>query len=323
MTVFELSDGRWRAKEGAHQKEGKTRKIAKDRLLAYLANVDRLKPQPTMTVSALVDAFIARGKAKGRAKNTLRDYEYHAEPIREAIGHLQVSALTGTMIKEKVLEGLPTKAQVNRRAFLRAAINKIIKPDFKDFANPAEFAEPESYKAVGARPLYGSETAKLLEAEEDPMHLAMWLLLLDSGLRPDEAYGLQWSEIRREEDGWWLKLAESKTDEGLKPIPLSDTTVDALRKATSHPTWVFPSSRKKDQPLGQTYWCGKFKALVEKAGIDPERVTPYSLRHTFASTHARKTKDEVLKRLMRHKDIRTTKQYYVEVELAELRRAKA
>jgi len=328
VTVFKLADGRYRAKEGAFQREGKSPRIAKDRLNEAIREAERNAPRPTMLVSACVDLYYQRCEDKNRADKTLRDYRYHRDAIKERIGHMKVCDLDGEIIENELFAGLPdkAKAQINRRAFLRAAINKVIRKKHPGFANPAEVAEPDSYKAKGARPLVGSESARFLKAEENPFNLAMWLLLMDSGIRPDEAYGLMWSEITREDDGWWLYLDESKTEEGKKPIPLSDTSVDALKRIASHAVYVFPSFYcKKIKPYNPTYWCKHFKATAVKAGIDVSNgdVTPYSLRHTFASQMSRKVTDEVLQRLMRHTDIRTTKQYYVEVDKSDLRKAKA
>jgi integrase len=330
-SVFRLADGRYRAVEQMDkeplQAEGKTERLALDRLKEKIRNYDRMKPRPEMTVSAMLDAYIERCKSKGRAKSTIDDYTLHSQAWKARIGHKKIKDVTTQDVEDVLDATTGDKSPINRRALLRAAIRRIIIKRYPEFPNVAALAETVSYTPVGARPLMGSETEALISNEEDPRCLACWLLLLDTGLRPGEAYSLTWPEIIREEDGWWLKLDESKTDEGKKPIPLTESTVEALRKVAAHPTYIFPTTvRKKIKPYGETYWREKFGEAVIRAKIANEdrRVTPYSLRHTFASQMSRKVKDEVLRRLMRHKDIRTTKQYYLsDPDLPSLRAAKS
>ena len=106
----------------------------------------------------------------------------------------------------------------------------------------------------------------------------------------------------------------SKTHEGKKPIPMTDTAQAAIKKVASHAVYVF-ANPKTGEPYREWFWRSRYK----KAG--PAGTSLYAIRHTFGSQMAKRVRDDVLKRLMRHTDVRTTKRYYVDVEREELRAA--
>lgn len=308
------------------QAEGKTPEIAEQRLLDKLTELNKNTPSLDMTVEKMLDLYIVRCEQRKRAKSTIDDYRRHANGLKEVIGKKKVGELS-VLDVEAALEELPDKAAINRRALLRAAINKIARKAAPALPNVAELVEPPEYHAKGARPFVEDEFDRFLAAEDDPQAVAMWMLLADTGLRPDEGYGLRWPEIYRSKGGWCIRLEEAKTEESKKPIPISDAVEDLLRRVTRHAVYVFPSSRrgtatKEIGPLNESYWRRKFKATATRAKLNMDRLSPYSLRHTFANVMRKKASQEIVQRLMRHTDPRTTRQYYFEIEEDELRRAK-
>jgi hypothetical protein len=74
----------------------------------------------------------------------------------------------------------------------------------------------------------------------------------------------------------------------------------------------------KGGQLSARYLCDMIKRYGRKAKID-NRISPHTLRHTFATEYYRQTKDiETLRRILGHSDISTTTIYitlaYIDVE---------
>jgi integrase/recombinase XerD len=73
--------------------------------------------------------------------------------------------------------------------------------------------------------------------------------------------------------------------------------------------WLFPG-RDGRQPLTRQAFFIALKGLVLKAGLDPARVSPHVLRHSFASHLLGRGADlRSLQMLLGHADIATTQVY--------------
>jgi integrase len=158
---------------------------------------------------------------------------------------------------------------------------------------------------------------KLLAAEDRPMYRVLWLMLATTGLRPDEVRGLIWSDITESEDGWWIRLRQSKTEEGKLPVPVASAVMKELKKVPKRGVYVF--STETGGPLNESNLRRDWVQALAKADLPYTNL--YQLRKLFGTLKARTVTDSVLKRLMRHTDARTTKQFYVTALEEDLRRA--
>jgi integrase len=143
------------------------------------------------------------------------------------------------------------------------------------------------------------ELTKLLRVAEtrEPRYYSMLLTLASTGLRLGEAVGLQVGDVDLERGKFHVRRAIRKRQEGSpksgKPrtVDVPPSTIAALRgwidtvRAEAalrgqEATWLFPSStgRPLDEPLvGKT-----LRRILPLTGIH-RRITPHSLRHTYAS----------------------------------------
>ncbi len=303
-------------------RRGPTAAKARKAVEEAAAAATRLRPSAKMSVSALCDAYIKRCEEKERAETTMRDYRGISAHIKEHLGHLPVSSLTAAHIEEMLRKcGGDGKRAINTRAFLRAAINRIARKAEPTLPNVAAIAEPpKSYKPKDGLQLTEENLHKVMEKEKDPMRRAVFLLLADTGLRPVEARMLTWFEISERSDGHWIGLERSKTEEGLKPVPLSAHVVKAIEALPKKSSYIFQSSVKADCPFGETCLRDWWREAQERADVPVTNL--YELRHFFGSMMAKKVKEDVLARLMRHTDSRTSFQYYVRAFDEDLRKAK-
>jgi integrase len=102
---------------------------------------------------------------------------------------------------------------------------------------------------------------KVLEMAEQPL-LDIFLLVFDSGARPDESVHLQWPDMMW--DKHLIHIRWGKTPLSERHVPMSDRVKQMLigRLKASKSRWVFPSTRKKDAPMGYTPIKRRFKKLL-------------------------------------------------------------
>lgn len=108
--------------------------------------------------------------------------------------------------------------------------------------NPVEDIELPKKERTPATTLSLKQVDLFLEATADHPLQALWRLLLTSGLRQQEAFGLAWKDV--DLDGKWLSVRqtlvgdgkgtyriaeETKTDGSVRRIGLPQSTIDALR----------------------------------------------------------------------------------------------
>ena len=165
------------------------------------------------------------------------------------------------------------------------------------------------------------EVAKLLASARDQncsgnvTITALIELLYATGLRVSELVGLRTDSISR--DGQLLIISGKGGKERM--IPLNEAARDAVAvylskyKATlesrMNSPFVFPSSGKQGH-LTRAGFSIMLKRLAIAAGIEPSRVSPHILRHSFASHMLANGADlRTLQQLLGHADISTTQIY--------------
>lgn len=138
---------------------------------------------------------------------------------------------------------------------------------------------------------------------ETPSRLTLaWQLLAWFGLRRSELLSLRWDNIRW--DGSLLIVKGKGEYERIIPIP--SAIFDIL-----HENWLsLGKPEGRIIPLGKSPFARAFKRHVVNCGLDPQKVTPHTLRHTFGSHLSQQGVDiTIIKSLMGHKDIKTTMVY--------------
>lgn len=300
---------------------GSTRKEVRERVNHFLETRVLEVANPDMSVAQLCAMAVRRAEEKGCATNTVRGYRNFTDThIVPAIGRLKVADLRASHI-ERLMDGMDTSRQTKLlvRAFLRMALNKVAIKAGVVSRNEAGLADPPARsRNERSRMALTPESLQLvLDAEQNPVRRCLYLTIATTGLRITEARHLTWVELKERPDGMWIHLTRSKTDEGLKPIPLPESTWREIQALGITSVVVFPSNA--GTPINETNLRRSWMLALKRAGLPQTNI--YQLRKLFGSVHARKVSDAVLKRLMRHTDVRTTKQYYVDAFDADLRDA--
>ena len=181
--------------------------------------------------------------------------------------------------------------------------------------NPCQFVKNLKVKNARLRYLEIDEIKRLLETVKNDKHLYYFVLLgLSTGGRLQTICNIKVSDIREngtirlydfknesEYFGFLNNDLKSELNEYIKIINLKED--DFIFKNTSNQNYTNQYYYRKLQPI--------FDVLFNPDGTEPlEKVTIYTLRHTFASQLAiNDTPILIIKKLMNHNDIKTTMRY--------------
>jgi integrase/recombinase XerD len=286
---------------------------------------------PSRTNSRLVEAFLEMLVAeRGAARNTLDAYQ------RDLRGFLSFSAARGrdalTADSDDIRawqcaqasDGISARTAARRLSALR---------QFFRFLYGEKMRGDDPSLAVD-RPRQGRSLPKYLSEEEvdrllaaaaalpgrDGLRMkALLEILYATGLRVSELVGLRLSEISR--DGRVLIVRGKGGKERM--VPMTEPAIDALvawlplrsRRPDSAPQggsgspWIFPS-RSAEGHLTRVRFGQLLKQLATQAHIEPRRVSPHVLRHSFASHLLAHGADlRSLQQMLGHADIGTTQIY--------------
>jgi integrase len=156
--------------------------------------------------------------------------------------------------------------------------------------------------------------AKAPEGDWRALLLTAWL----AGLRVGEAYALVWEPG---EEAPWVDLASdrirlpakfAKADED-QWVPIDPALRPILEARLGLGGKVFNLRARDGHPLALSSVSDHVIRLARRAGV---RLTMHALRRGFGCRYAGKVPAQVLQRLMRHSDIRTTMAYYANVDAA-------
>lgn len=174
-------------------------------------------------------------RTRERADELLRLY------LPAALRDVRLTALTAEMFQglynrlEAAGKSPVTISLLHRT--LRARLNKAV--ELRHLAvNPIRYARPPAVKRREARVLSTVEARRFLALADGTRFAPLWVLLLSTGLRPEEALGLQWADLQgstlhvrralvRLRKGRW-ELREPKTGNG-RTVVLPAAAVRALK----------------------------------------------------------------------------------------------
>ena len=136
---------------------------------------------------------------------------------------------------------------------------------------------------------------------------AMMSLMLNCGLRISEVVNLRPGNINLTKGKLRVECGKGSKDRDLAiPEYLTDL-FDSWRKKRPESSFFF--STLKGKKLSIRYLQQMVKRYAAKAGLS-KRISPHTLRHTYATQYYKQTKDiETLRRILGHSDISTTTIY--------------
>jgi integrase/recombinase XerD len=288
-----------------------------------------------MAGAHLVEAFLEMLAAeRGAARNTLAAYRADLDDFagfcaaRGVPVHGADAEALRAWVAGLAAAGFAARTQARRlsavRQFHRFLAAEGIRPD-----DPTELLESPRLPASLPRALSEAEVEALIEAaaglpgRRGPVAAAAVELLYCSGLRASELVALPAGALR---EGEGLVAVRGKGGkERLVPVSararalaLAARAEAAERAGPRAARWLFPS-RAAAGHLTRQSLALLLKEAALAAGLDPARVSPHVLRHSFASHLLGRGADlRSLQVLLGHADIATT-QIYTRVLEARLK----
>lgn len=152
------------------------------------------------------------------------------------------------------------------------------------------------------------EVARLLAKPRNLKHRALLLLLYSSGLRVGELVRLEPADLDLDRGLVRVRRGKGAKDRITLLADRAVEAIDAYRAAYPSQTWLFPGARPGRHLTTRSVQRVVARA-AEAAGIE-KRVTPHTLRHSFA-THLLEggTNLRVIQELLGHSSPRTTQIY--------------
>ena len=282
----------------------------------------------TEPLSRHTESFLEMLSAeRGSAKNTIESYGRDLMDFTEfAAAEGQPAEQANAQLIKKYLAkisgaGLSARTAGRRLSTLRQYFRFLYGERIREDDPTASIDGPRQGKSL-PKYLSEDEVERLIEAAHlhvgiDGLRLAALVeLLYATGLRVSELVGMPLRAISR--DGRILTIKGKGGKERL--VPLSEPASDALNAylkirdsflgASKKPSaFVFPS-RGRYGYLTRARFGQLLKELALEAGIDPHKVSPHVLRHSFASHLLAHGADlRSLQQMLGHADIATTQIY--------------
>ena len=329
---------RWNGKQ--YEATGRTELEALTRLADKLAAAKRGEEaiNGTMTVNAWYKQWKATYKdKKGLTPKSLGMYdEKYNKYIKPSIGHMKLQAVTDVHLQKILNDQAGMSAShakkvrmVLQEMFKRARQSRLIPYD------PAELLQLPAVTQGTRRSITQEERAAIL-AVAKTHRSGLWILtLLYTGMRPGETAALNWADVDFDhneihihaalESGSTGRIKAPKTPAGVRDIPIHAELLPLLRAAQGKPfSPVFPtgSGGRQNTNSLRRLWTGFKRDLDIYMGAELERnkivkskvaadLTPYCLRHTFATDCARAgVPIETVRWYLGHEDISTTANIY-------------
>jgi len=266
-----------------------------------------------------VEAFLAVSAAR-LAPRTVDAYRRDLTAIGGWLGRSPSSASTEDLeryVSELRAQGLAATTIARRLAAIRSFFRHQVLIGLREDNPAAEVGLPRRARKL-PRTLSPGEAERLVEAAagttpRDLRDRALVELLYGAGLRVSEAVGLEKGGVDLDQ-----RLVRSIGKGGKERIvPLGRSAADALRRYLGrgrpfldrrHRPELFLNAR--GGPLTRAGAFLILRRLAEKAGLEPSRIHPHLLRHSFA-THLLEGGADLrsVQEMLGHADLATTELY--------------
>ena len=300
----------------------------------------------TLTLKVLAEHFIQHelDKSEGRigrkaAETVSRDkhnLNKHVIPRWGGVLALDIKPLAIEAWFEKLSEKLAWQTIAKIRSAMSQVFNHayrhgLLAGNKKD--NPVALSRcPEStdYEAVVVEPQRMVIILNELDTPTTQCERMIALLHAATGLRPEEAFGLQWQDIDWKngqiniQRAWSKgKLTQGKNRNSMTQVVMSPVLAEELKRwhgltlYQGASDWLFPSLKEKGRIPRSASICSKvyLRPAAVKAGVIPADYTGrfgwHNLRHSLATfLSANDVHLSVTQSILRHKKMSTTAEIY-------------
>ncbi len=257
--------------------------------------------------------------AAGASEKTVRVYRAAIEDFLEFIRDKPLRMVNGEDVRkwrmERLRKGFPRKRRnkrngdpVEERRWRQMTLHyyTLLLRGFFEWLNldvRVPIVKAPRRREVEA--LSEQEVYALLNASRDVLDILIVALLVETGLRAQEALELRWRDIDFNTGEIRVRAAKYGEERIVFYGPLTRQALYA---------W-FNQKRPKamdEKVLGLSYsgLYKRLKSLAKRAGLDSRKIRPHVLRHTFATQALRKGMSLIaVQKLLGHRDVKVTQVY--------------
>ena len=237
------------------------------------------------------------------------------------------------------LEGKSKSYIHQAMTYIKACFQKAYENELINRSPCIGLEAPTAAAKTDRRALTEKELNYFMEAIKHHHRGPFFAIMLACGLRPAEARALTWFNINMKDKTISIRqsvqansaeIKEPKTEAGKRTVPIPDWYMDILKEIPrSDSPYIFPGD--KGQPLSKRRylmgWSSLMREMELAAGAQTYRnqiiihapdigqdLTPYNLRHTYATQLAEKGVPlKTAQYLLGHTDITVTSNIYTHV----------
>ena len=205
-------------------------------------------------------------------------------------------------------------------------------------SNPMDGVKSPKLKRHKVDALSKSETTEFVNVIDTLplMQRTMYYVVLTTGVRRGECFGLQWGDIDFTSGLMYINrnvtytaqsgavIGEPKTENGYRIIPIATKTLNLLEeyKRAEAPKakdeLIFHREESKYMPRDPAYLTKHMSRLMRRQGLP--NMSPHDLRHTCASLLLQGGADiKSVQDILGHADARTTLNFYARSDIAQMR----
>ncbi|MBO0710282.1 MAG: site-specific tyrosine recombinase XerD [Acetobacteraceae bacterium] len=270
-----------------------------------------------------IEAFLEMLAAeRGAARNTLAayaadlaDFVAFADARGSAPAHADARLLQSYMAGLGAA-GLSARTAARRLSALRQFHRFLLSEGVRG-EDPTQVLDAPKLSRALPKYLSEPEVDALLGAasQKSPLARAALEILYATGLRVSELLSLPRTALAGDAAVLLVRGKGGKE----RIVPLSEAAREAVAALPASGRWLFPG-RSRGSPMTRQGFALLLKQVALQAGLDPARVSPHVLRHSFASHMLARGADlRSLQLLLGHADIATT-QIYTHVLAERLQR---
>jgi integrase len=217
---------------------------------------------------------------------------------------LRLDAITAdhvdAFIKSRQGDGLEITTVNRDLATLRRLLNLAVEWEVIPAARKIKLLPGEKHRDYVLAP----QDEALYLAQCSPLLYAVAVVILDTGIRPEECHRLKWTEYR---DGA-ITVHKGKGTGSRRRIEVTERVASVLAPLNRSSEFVFPNAENKTGHIDAFSYRSDHEQAIIKSGV--ARFVPYSFRHTALTRWATAGMDPyTLQYLAGHKSIATTMKY--------------
>jgi integrase len=200
----------------------------------------------SITVAEAAEIWIARGKAKGHERATLRNYRDHIDRhINPLIGSVKLARLTTPMVatfrdrlEEKYTPSQARRVLVCLKGILREAMERGLVAQNVALPVKVEMKSRDRRKLQIGRDIPSKEEIKVILDNARARWRPLFVTAVFTGMRASELRGLTWVDVDfdkkvlhvRQRANIWGEMGMPKSHAGQRTIPMSPMVVNALKE---------------------------------------------------------------------------------------------